>query len=430
MLDIHLIREHTDEVKRALGRMGLAAQEIDDLRSLDQEARELRTEMEKLRAEMNAASKELARMTPDQRDSRRTELRAVGDRIKEMESVSGQKEQEIRDRLLVMPNIPDDRVPDGTSEDDNVIVRQSGGRRDFTFSPRPHWEVGERLGILDIERGIKLSGSRFYVLKGQGAALQRALISFMLATHIDDHGYTEVYPPYVVKRECLVGTGQLPKFADNLYHDAEEDFWLVPTAEVPVTNLHRDEILDGAQLPVKYVAYTPCFRREKMSAGRDVRGIKRGHQFDKVEMVRLCSASDSSDQLEELTANAEAVCKALGLEYRTVLVCTGEKGEFNAMQYDIEVWAPASKGEEGGEWLEVSSCSNFGAYQARRTNIRYRPAPGARPEFVHTLNGSGLALPRVLIAILENYQQEDGSVEIPDVLRPYMGGRTHIQLGA
>ncbi len=429
MLDIHQIRDNADEIKRALGRMGLAAQEIDELRAIDQEARELRTDMEKLRAEINSASKELARMSVDEREARRAELRAVGDRIKELEVVSSLKEQEIRDRLLVMPNIPDERVPDGTSEDDNVVVRTSGVHREFSFTPRPHWEVGESLGILDIERGIKLSGSRFYVLKGAGAALQRALISFMLSLHIDHHGYTEVYPPYVVKRECLVGTGQLPKFADNLYHDAEEDFWLVPTAEVPVTNLHRDEILDSSQLPIKYVAYTPCFRREKMSAGRDVRGIKRGHQFDKVEMVRLCSADDSNAQLEELTANAEAVCAALGLEYRTVLVCTGEKGEFNTMQYDIEVWAPASKGEEGGEWLEVSSCSNFGAYQARRANIRYRPAAGSRPEFVHTLNGSGLALPRVMIAILENYQREDGSVEIPDVLRPFMGGRTSISQG-
>ncbi len=426
MLDIHQIRDNTDDLKRALRRMGVGEQEIDSLRTLDQEARELRTEMEKLRAEINSASKELARLTAEQRDTRRAELRAVGDRIKEMEILCGVKEQEIRDRLLVMPNIPDPRVPDGSSENDNVVVRTGGIRRKFTFQPRPHWEVGERLGILDIDRGIKLSGSRFYVLKAAGAALQRALISFMLSMHIDQHGYTEVYPPYVVKRECLVGTGQLPKFADNLYHDAEEDFWLVPTAEVPVTNLHRDEILEAAQLPIKYVAYTPCFRREKMSAGRDVRGIKRGHQFDKVEMVRLCSAADSNNQLEELTANAEAVCAALGLEYRTVLVCTGEKGEFNTLQYDIEMWAPASKGEEGGEWLEVSSCSSFGAYQARRANIRYRPSAGARPEFVHTLNGSGLALPRVMIAILENFQQEDGSIEVPAVLRPFMGGRTHI----
>ncbi len=325
--------------------------------------------------------------------------------------------------LLRLPNLPDPRVPIGSSEEDNVLVRSWGDPRKFDFQPKPHWEIGEQLGILDIERGIKISGSRFYVLCGLGAALQRALIAWMLDVHIQKHGYTEVYPPFLVKGECLVGTGQLPKFADNQYHDAEEDFWLVPTAEVPVTNLHRDEILPTEKLPLHYVAYTPCFRREKMSAGRDVRGIKRGHQFDKVEMVKLCRPEESEAELQSLVDNAEDICRGLELPYRVMLVCTGEKGDFNSIQYDLEMYAPASKGEEGGEWLEVSSCSNFRDYQARRANIRYRSEKTGRPELVHTLNGSGLALPRVVIAILENYQNADGSVTIPRVLRPYLHGR-------
>jgi seryl-tRNA synthetase len=317
-------------------------------------------------------------------------------------------------------------VPDGKTDADNVQVRAGGALREFDFTPKPHWEIGTNLGILDIERGIKLSGSRFYVLKGAGAALQRALIAYMLDLHIERHGFTEIYPPFVVKEECLLGTGQLPKFDDNLYRDIEDDFWMVPTAEVPVTNLHRDEILDADKLPLHYVAYTPCFRREKMSAGRDVRGIKRGHQFDKVEMVMLCRPEESDAEHDKLVGFAEAVCQGLELPYRTMLVCTGEKGECNALQYDIELYAPASKGEEGGEWLEVSSCSNFWEFQSRRAGIRYRPAQGARPEYVHTLNGSGLALPRVMIALLENGQNADGSVTLPAALRPYLHGRERI----
>ncbi len=427
MLDIKLIREQPEMVKAKLGLMGVDASEVDALLAMDREAREAITEVEKLRAEINAASKLLAKAGPEERDNQRTALRAIGDRITELDSNRAANEQALISKLLVTPNLPDDRVPVGTSEEDNVTVRTGGSIREFAFKPLPHWELGEKLGILDIERGIKLSGSRFYVLRGAGAALQRALISFMLNLHTSKHGYTEIYPPFMVKRDCLVGTAQLPKFEDNVYHDIEEDYWMVPTAEVPVTNLHRGEILEASQLPVHYVAYTPCFRREKMSAGRDVRGIKRGHQFDKVEMVRLCTPETSNAELESLVDNAESVCHALGLPFRTVLVCSGEKGEFNTLQYDIEVYAPASKGEEGGEWLEVSSCSNFGDFQARRIGLRYRPSPGAKPEFVHTLNGSGLALPRVLIGILENYQNEDGSITIPEVLRPYMGGEALIR---
>ena len=289
--------------------------------------------------------------------------------------------------------------------------------------PKPHWEIGAELGILDIERGVKISGSRFYVLVGQGAALQRALISFFLDLHIKNHGYTEIYPPAIVREQCLIGTGNLPKFGDNLYRDHEEDYWLIPTAEVPVTNLHRDEILEEAQLPIKYVAYTPCFRREKMSAGRDVRGIKRGHQFDKVEMVKLVRPEDSDAALMSLLDNAEDVCRALEIPYRVVQMCTADLSFVSAMKFDLDMWAPGCGEKSGeGEWLEVSSCANFKDFQARRANIRYRPTGGGKPEFVHTLNGSGLALPRVVISILENYQHPDGSVTIPAALRPYMGG--------
>jgi seryl-tRNA synthetase len=285
----------------------------------------------------------------------------------------------------------------------------------------PHWDLGVALGIIDFDRGVKLSGSRFYVLKGEGARLQRALITWMLDLHVQEHGYTEVYPPYMVRSQVLVGTGSLPKFGDNLYHDAEEDFWWIPTAEVPVTNLYRDEILEGNQLPIYHVAYSPCFRREKMSAGRDVRGIKRGHQFDKVEMVKFVRPETSMQELAKLLDNAEDVCRGLDIRYRVVQMCTGDLSFVAAVKYDIEMWAPGCQ-----EWLEVSSCSNFADFQARRANIRYRPAPNAKPEYVHTLNGSGLALPRVLIAVLETYQEEDGSITIPRVLRPYMSGKERI----
>jgi seryl-tRNA synthetase len=292
-----------------------------------------------------------------------------------------------------------------------------GEARKFDFSPRPHWELGESLGIIDFERGVKLSGSRFYVLKGLGARLQRALISFMLDLHVNEHGYTEMYPPFMVKRECMVGSGNLPKFADNLYHDEEDDFWFVPTAEVPLTNLHRDEILPPDTLPLYYVAYTPCFRREKMSAGKDTRGIKRGHQFDKVELYKFVAQESSNEELEKMVDDAEEVCRRLGIPYRVLELCTGDLGFASTKSYDIEMWAPGC-----GEWLEVSSCSNCESFQARRANIRYRPEQRAKPEFVHTLNGSGLALPRTLIAVMENYQQADGSIVVPEVLRPYMGG--------
>jgi seryl-tRNA synthetase len=307
-------------------------------------------------------------------------------------------------------------VPVGPDESRNVVVRQEGEPRAFDFEPLPHWDLGPTLDIIDFERGVKLSGTRFYVLKGLGARLQRALITWMLDVHLAQ-GYTEIYPPYMVRQEMMVGAAQLPKFADNIYHDAEEDYWLIGTAEIPLTNLHRDEILEPGALPLKYMAYSACFRREKMSAGRDVRGMKRGHQFDKVEMYKLVEPETSYDELETMIHDAESVCQGLGIAYRLVQMCTGDLGFQAAAKYDLEMWAPGAE-----EWLEVSSVSNCTDFQARRANLRYRPERGAKPRYVHTLNGSGLALPRVMIAVLENYQQADGSIAVPEVLRPYMGG--------
>ncbi len=345
------------------------------------------------------------------------EMRKVGARIKELEVELKEVEQRLTAALYEVPNMPAPGVPVGPDESCNVVVRTEGELPAFDFEPLPHWDLGPMLGIIDFERGVKISGSRFYVLKGLGARLQRALIAWMLDLHINEHGYTEVYPPFVVNEKCLWGTGQLPKFGDNLYRDAEDDLWLIPTAEVPVTNLHRDEILEPGTLPLNYVAYTACFRREKMSAGRDVRGIKRGHQFDKVEMVKFVEPEKSAEELARLIANAEDVCRKLGIPHRVVRMCTGDLSFTAADKYDVEMWAPGC-----GEWLEVSSCSNFMDFQARRANIRFRRERGSKPEFVHTLNGSGLALPRTLIAVMENYQQADGSIVVPDVLRPYMGG--------
>ncbi len=424
MLDLRLFREQPEVVKAGLEKIGEDADYVDRVRGMDERVRALKTDAETRKAELNVVNKAMGKASPEERETKRAELRGLGDAINATDAQRAALELELQTMLLSIPNLPDARVPVGKDEHDNVVTRTEGELRTFDFTPKPHWEIGANLGILDLERGIKLSGSRFYVLKGAGAALQRALIAYMLDLHIEKHGYTEVYPPFIVKEQCLVGTGQLPKFADNLYHDAEEDFWLVPTAEVPVTNLHRDEILDASALPVSYVAYTPCFRREKMSAGRDVRGIKRGHQFDKVEMVKLCTPQTSDAELLTLIDHAEDVCRGLELPYRILLQCTGDKSFASAITYDIEIHAPASGGEAGGEWLEVSSCSNFHDFQARRTNLRYRPEPGAKPEFLHTLNGSGLGVPRVLIGVLENYQQADGSVAIPTVLQPYLHGRT------
>ncbi len=417
MLDIRLIREQPDMVKAALGRAGVDPAQVDAVLAFDERRRALLREVEQLKALRNAVSKEIGKMSdPVEREAKIAEMRAVGDRIAALDRELAAVEERQQAALMELRNLPHPSVPDGPDETYNVVVAQEGEPRTFDFTPKPHWELGEALDIIDFERGVKLSGSRFYVLKGLGARLQRALIQWMLDLHIQQ-GYYEVYPPFVVKEQCMWGARQLPKFRDNLYRDVEDDLWLVPTAEVPVTNLHRDEILEADQLPLRYCAYTPCFRREKMSAGRDVRGIKRGHQFDKVEMYMFVRPETSYDELEKLRADAEETCRLLGLTFRTKELCTGDLGFAAARTYDIEVWAPGQ-----GEWLEVSSCSNVEAFQARAANIRYRPGPGARPEYVHTLNGSGLGLPRTLIAIMENYQQPDGSIVVPEVLRPYMGG--------
>lgn len=424
MLDIRLIREQPDFVKEGLLKVGADPALVDQVLQLDARRREILAQVESLRAERNAVSREIPKIKDaEQRNVQISRMRQVGDQIAQLERELQEVEDVFHARMLEIPNLPHPDVPVGKDESENVVVKTEGALPQFGFEPKPHWELGEQLDILDFERGVKISGSRFYILKKAGAALQRALITWMLDLHTRQHGYTEVYPPYLVKAECLYGTGNLPKFGDNLYRDIEEDFWLIPTAEVPVTNLHRDEILEKEQLPLYYVAYSACFRREKMSAGRDVRGIKRGHQFDKVELVKFVEPETSDAELIRLIEDASDVCRQLNLPFRWVQMCTGDLSFVAAMKYDIEVWAAGCQ-----EWLEVSSCSNFRDFQARRANIRYRPAPGARPEYVHTLNGSGLALPRLMIAVLENYQQADGSIRIPEVLRPYLHGASYIGL--
>jgi seryl-tRNA synthetase len=418
MLDLVFIREHPEKVKAGLETLGADPAQVDTILALDEKRRELLTEVEALRAKRNRVSKKIGRLE-DQAERERLigEMREVGERIDALEEPLEAVEDDLEDAMWRVPNLPHESVPVRPDESHNVVVAQWGEPRAFDFEPVPHWDLGPELGIIDFERGVKLSGSRFYVLRGFGARLQRALIAWMLDVHTTEHGYTEIYPPFVVKETCMWGAGQLPKFADNIYHDVEDDIWLIGTAEIPLTNLHRDEILDAEDLPLHYVAYSACFRREKMSAGRDVRGIKRGHQFDKVEMYKFTTPESSYDALEDLVEDGLDICRRLGVPYRLVQMCTGDLGFTAAKKYDIEMWAPGVQ-----EWLEVSSLSNCEGFQARRANIRYRPEAGASPRFVHTLNGSGLALPRVMIVIMENYQQADGSIVVPDVLQPWMGG--------
>ncbi len=414
MLDIRLIRENPELIRQALEERGDTT-DIDTILEADKLYRRLLRQTETLRAQHNEVSKQLGR-TKEKSPQLIAEMRQIGEQISSLQQETSQVKMNLESLLLELPNIPHPSVPLGKDESENIVVREWDEPGKFSFRPLPHWELGEKLGIIDFSRGVKLSGTRFYILKGLGACLQRALISFMLDLHVKEHGYKEIYPPFMVRRECMIGSGNLPKFSDNLYHDDEDDFWFIPTAEVPLTNLHRDEILDGNSLPFYYVAYTPCFRREKMAAGTDTRGIKRGHQFDKVELYKITRPESSNEELELLVADAEDVCRRLGIPYRVVQLCTGDLGFAACKTYDIEMWAPGC-----AEWLEVSSCSNCSDFQARRANIRFRPEPGARPQLVHTLNGSGLALPRVLIAVLENYQQADGTVLVPEVLQPYMG---------
>ena len=410
MLDLKFIRDNIDLVRQAIEKRQDTAP-LDEILHLDSERRQRILELESLRHERKEASRE--RKTDEETVEEGRDLRAM---IRGLEEEVRNLDKQLEELLLQVPNIPHPTVPAGKDERDNVVVRSWGEPRSLDFPPAPHWKLGESLGIIDFDRGVKLSGTRFYVLKGAGAHLQRAIISFMLDLHTTEHGYQEVYPPFMVKRECMVGSSNLPKFADNLYHDEEDDLWFVPTAEVPITNLHRDEIILPGILPIYYVAYTACFRREKMSAGKDTRGIKRGHQFDKVELYKFTEPSTSDQELEKLVNDAEQVCQKLELPYRVLQLCTADLGFASTKSYDIEMWAPGC-----GEWLEVSSCSNCTDFQARRANIRYRPSPDAKPQFVHTLNGSGLALPRVMIAIMENYQQADGSILVPQVLQPYVG---------
>jgi len=403
MFDLKLIRDNPDLVRESLAHRKDDAP-IDEIIKLDQERRQKITQLEEFRH-----ARKGGKMSPE-------EGRKLRETINNVEAETNLLEEKLKELLLRVPNLPDASVKVGTSEEDNVIVRIIGEPPVFNFKPLPHWELGEKLGIIDFERGVKISGSRFYVLNGLGARLQRALISFFLDTHTRQHGYKEVYLPFMVKRETMQASGNLPKFADNLYHDAEEDYWFVPTAEVPITGLHSGEILAADSLPLYYVAYTACFRREKMSAGKDTRGIKRGHQFDKVEMYKLVAPETAMEELEKLVKDAEDICAKLKLPYRIKLLNTSDMGFSSAKTYDIEMYAPGQN-----EWLEVSSCSNCTDFQARRGNIRYRPSSNEKPQFVHTLNGSGLALPRVMIAVIENYQQADGSIKVPEVLQPYIG---------
>jgi len=410
MLDMKFIRENIELVRQAMESRQEDSAILDQVLYFIWTRQRMVRDLETLRHDRKAFAqlKEKSEDTIKAARDLRAKIRALEEEVRSLD-------KQLEELLLQVPNIPHASVPVGKDETDNVVERSWGELPTFDFQPAPHWKLGESLGIIDFERGVKLSGSRFYVLKGAGARLQRALISFMLDLHTTKHGYQEVYPPFMVKRECMVGASNLPKFADNLYHDEEDDLWFVPTAEVPLTNLHRDEIIPPGILPIYYAAYTACFRREKMSAGKDTRGIKRGHQFDKVELYKFTEPSTSDRELEKLVSDAEQVCQKLGLPYRVSQLCTADLGFASIKSYDIELWAPGC-----GEWLEVSSCSNCGDFQARRANIRYRPSPDAKPQFVHTLNGSGLALPRVLIAIIENYQRADGSIAIPEALQPYV----------
>ncbi len=417
MLDINLIRERPEVARKSLKDRQMDAASVDSILKLDERRRALLTEVETLKADRNAVSKEIGQMKDaSERQLKIDAMRAVGEKISAMDAELAEVDAELQTLMSNLPNIPDERTPYGLDENENVVIKTMGEPKKLDFNPLPHWDLGPALGIIDFERGTKITGSRFYVLSGAGARLQRALIAFMLDLHIRQ-GYTEKYLPFMVKTETVYGAGQLPKFADNLYKDHEEDLYFVPTAEVPLTGYHMDEILEEAELPRLYTGYTPCFRREKMSAGRDVRGIKRGHQFDKVEMYIYCMPEESNDWVEKMREHAEQTCAELGIPYRVKQLCTGDLGFGSTITYDIEAWAPGCD-----EWLEVSSVSNVTDFQARRANIRYRPAEGGKVRFPHTLNGSGLGLPRTLIAVMENYQQTDGSIVVPEVLRPWMGG--------
>ncbi len=421
MLDIKFVRENFERVQEKLSKRNEDISELGKFPELDEKRRALIQENEALKARRNEVSGEVAqkKRNKENADDLIAEMRQVNDRIKELDTELRAVEEQLQQIMLTIPNIPHESVPVGETEDDNVQIRTWGDVRSFDFEPKPHWDLATDLGILDFERASKVTGSRFVFYKGLGARLERALINFMMDLHSDQHGYTEILPPYMVNRDSMTGTGQLPKFEEDAFKIREEDYFLIPTAEVPVTNYHRDEILDGAELPVAFTAYSANFRSEAGSAGRDTRGLIRQHQFNKVELVRLVKPEDSYEELENLTGHAERVLQLLGLPYRVMSMCTADLGFTAAKKYDLEVWIPSYE-----TYREISSCSNFEDFQARRANIRFKRDPKSKqkPEFVHTLNGSGLAIGRTVAALLENYQQADGSVLVPEVLRPYMGG--------
>lgn len=422
MLDIRRIREQPEVVRQALATRNYDAP-IDQILKLDEHRRSMLGAVEQLKAQRNEGSKVVAKTKDaEERNKLISEMKEIGTRISELDDRVRETDTSLHDLLLALPNIPDPEVPVGPDASANVETRSGGTQRTFDFEPKPHWDLAESLGIIDFERGIKIAGTRGYVLRGDGSRLQRAIVSWMLDVHTKRHGYTEIYPPYLVLGEMLVGTGNLPKFGDVLFRDIEEDKWMIPTAEVPVTNLYRDEILDESQLPIYHVAATPCFRREAISAGRDVRGIKRVYQFEKVELVKFVHPDNASYEHQRLIEESLYIVEQLGLPWHLLSLATGDSSASSAHTYDVETWAPGSN-----EWLEISSCSVFRDYQARRANLRFRPEGGGRPHYLATLNGSALALPRTIIAIIENYQNEDGTVTVPEVLRPYLGGQDLIE---
>jgi seryl-tRNA synthetase len=422
MLDLKFIRENLGIVKNKLSQRNLEI-DLDHIIEIDQKRREIIQEVETLRNERNTVSEKIATAKKEKKDASTeiSRMKEVAQKIKELDTQREEMESILRDLLLRIPNIPDETVKEGKDSSDNVEVRRWGEPPQFDFEPKPHWEIGEKLGILDFERGAKITGARFTLLKGAGALMERALINFMLDLHTREHRYQEVFPPILVNRTSMTGTGQLPKFEEDLFRLVDPDYFLIPTAEVPVTNIHQEEIIEGENLPLYYTAYTPCFRKEAGAYGKDTRGIIRQHQFNKVELVKFTTPETSYQELEALLNNAEEVLKRLKLHYRVVSLCTGDLGFSAAKTYDIEVWLPSQK-----DYKEISSCSNFTDFQARRANIRYRAESKAKPQFVHTLNGSGLAIGRTLVALIENYQQKDGSVVVPELLRPYMAGMTKI----
>lgn len=418
MLELKYLRENTDRVRQKIRERG-QSYDLDGLLDLALEHRHLNVELDELKRRRNTASDEIGRLKGQQKptDGLLADMKMVSEKIRRLDERMRSLDEQLQDRLLYLPNLAHDSVPVGKDEKENQEIKQWGSRPSFEFAPRSHWEIGEKMGILDFERAARVTGARFVFYKGWGARMERALMNFMLDLHVREHGYEEILPPFIVNRASMIGTGQLPKFEEDLFRLRDEDYFLIPTAEVPVTNFHRDEVLDGERLPLSYAAHTPCFRREAGSYGKDTRGLIRQHQFNKVELVKFVQAERSYEELERLLQDAETVLQRLGLHYRVMVLCTGDTGFSSAKTYDIEVWLPGQS-----LFREISSCSNFESFQARRAGIRYRVKGGKKTEYVHTLNGSGLAVGRTLVAILENYQQKDGSVVIPEVLRPYMGG--------